>query len=501
MMASTGGAHRRKTTMSSSDSRLRRRRSVVVRRRQTVFIRMLTGKTRTFEVDLSSETIAGVKWMIYEEEGIDPNQQHLIFGGRMLENYRTLADQDVWHEATLSLILRLRGGADPPETSIHIRKITGEVITLQVDLSSTFIYEVRARIASSREGILPSQQHLVFAGQKLDDGLTLADYNIQENSVLQLALGPHRGSRPPTPKVVLLKDKHEPLKDAEQAPGTYSAAVDEGSSQDYGKLPPGFLSLVFGDDDEDSSQLVEASSEVQEQPSVVGIDQVVFHGTDTPANQLEQQQRRWSKYSLKVLVFAITMFATYHVSATSLSTWGIAFKTAIGFFFIAEAALSILMPPKWGDALVCLSWFLLEVASYLLLVSFNKYYVYAIIPVLLAIVAAVLQLKFWPGVQQTRTNNEANQNADVENADQDHNPDDDESHHFDSIFDLSGDIVNCGGIITVIFGNSMVGPASALGFLFFYTIALGLYLMMVTTVRSVALTPHVRYLVILLACW
>ncbi|RCV30028.1 hypothetical protein SETIT_6G060900v2 [Setaria italica] len=118
-----------------------------------------------------------------------------------------------------------------------------------------------------------------------------------------------------------------------------------------------------------------------------------------------------------------------------------------------------------SDALVYLSWFLLELVSYLLLVSFSKYYGYAILPVPLPIVAAVLQLKFWPGVmQQIRTNNEANQNADVENADQDHNPDVDESHHFDSIFELSGNIVNCA----------------------------------VASSPTVVLTPHVRYLAILL---
>lgn len=50
----------------------------------------------------------------------------------------------------------------------------------------------------------------------------------------------------------------------------------------------------------------------------------------------------------------------------------------------------------------------------------------------------------------------------------------------------------------MVFGNSMVGPVSAVGFLFFYTVALGLYLMMVTTVRTGVLTAHARYLAILL---
>lgn len=231
--------------------------------------------------------------------------------------------------------------------------------------------------------------------------------------------------------------------------------------------------------------------------------QVNVHGIGALADQLEQKRKRWYKYSLKNLVFAISILATYLGSAsTSSSTGKVAFKIAIGAAFLADAALSILMPPKWGNALVYLSWFLVVLVSYLLLVSFNKYYGYAILPVPLPIVVALLQLKLKLGVMQQRRprNEEAVQNADPERANQDQNTNNDEEddQHFDRIFELSGDIVNCGGIITVIFGNSMVGPASALGFLFFYTVALGLYLMMVTTVRAVALTPHARFLAILL---
>lgn len=112
-----------------------------------IFVKNLTGWTICLEVE-STDTIGLVKQKIQDKGHAPVDQQRLIFGGKCLDDFRTLAHYGVQRGNTLHQVLRLRGQGDL--ISNHITRQTPyenqRDVPLEAIISITFDGSVRSVI-------------------------------------------------------------------------------------------------------------------------------------------------------------------------------------------------------------------------------------------------------------------------------------------------------------------------------------------------------------------
>ncbi|KAF6997823.1 hypothetical protein CFC21_013999 [Triticum aestivum] len=147
-----------------------------------IFVKFINGETITLKEVARSDTIYSVKAKIEDKEGIPAGHQRLIFENEQLVGGRTLKDYNIKERSTLDLIFQ----------GMHIFVETPGVMTktLEVENADT-IYSVKAKLFDET-GYVPGMQRSMFAGRELEEARTLADYDVQNDSTVRLALRPWR---------------------------------------------------------------------------------------------------------------------------------------------------------------------------------------------------------------------------------------------------------------------------------------------------------------------
>ncbi|KAG8464358.1 hypothetical protein KFE25_003421 [Diacronema lutheri] len=183
---------------------------------QQLQVKTLAGKTLSIEVE-PTESIESIKQKIADQEGVEESTQRLIFGGKQLENGKTLQDYDVGADATVHLVLRLRGGDRPARPArapiigrsarasrrawscgrvalsrlrggqqLQVKTLAGKTLSIEVEPTES-IESIKQKIAD-QEGVEESTQRLIFGGKQLENGKTLQDYDVGADATVHLVL-------------------------------------------------------------------------------------------------------------------------------------------------------------------------------------------------------------------------------------------------------------------------------------------------------------------------
>ncbi|XP_050371954.1 uncharacterized protein LOC126789917 isoform X2 [Argentina anserina] len=135
----------------------------------------------TIEIEAKPEdTIQKIKIMIHAKKKFQPDLFTLVYDGKLLEDDMTLASEDLRNESILYMV-----SAPKDIISISVKAPTGETFKFKVKPLFT-VRDVKT-IVESYTGFSVSDHNLIYSGNELEDLKTLAFYDIEDESVLEVS--------------------------------------------------------------------------------------------------------------------------------------------------------------------------------------------------------------------------------------------------------------------------------------------------------------------------
>ena len=139
----------------------------------------------------ASDTVESLKTILYDEEGVTPTRQVLVFAGKHLEDSQTLGEYNIRGGDVITLAIstkqpQLLSKCDGGK--IFIKPPFGRLIP--VDVSSADTINVLKARAHQVWDIPMNQQQFLFCGTELQDDQPISSYRVHDGDMLHLRFLP-----------------------------------------------------------------------------------------------------------------------------------------------------------------------------------------------------------------------------------------------------------------------------------------------------------------------
>ncbi|KAA6375016.1 MAG: putative ubiquitin 2, partial [Streblomastix strix] len=142
----------------------------------------------------SADNVQSIKNRIQQNEGIPTDKQMLFFKGKKLDDQQKLQEFNIKNNDQFYLLAQdeeiSQADDDNPSFNIIVKTFTYREKQVVVEMKSTDTVEELLRKIQERHEFFPGygqeQLYMVFGGRRLEYHRTLEEYDIQNESIVQL---------------------------------------------------------------------------------------------------------------------------------------------------------------------------------------------------------------------------------------------------------------------------------------------------------------------------